>query len=310
MSRESIEINNQKLQKTIRIIKMMPNRIVFDENIEKINWPEFREKTKVKFEIPTVIKGIEYHKEELAGAKTVIAIPENTDHRNVILYIHGGGFISGSAFTSISYISMLARHSGYKVIAPDYPLSPEHKFPTAFETCCEVFDEVVKQHPNSRIALVGESAGANLCLSVALAKKELKKISAVIVHSPLIDLSYTLDHHMHEVNDFTVKEGGLEPMKRIYVGDADVRNPYISPMYGDFLGFPATFITCDHNETLYADADRLYEICWQNDVKVELVELKGTFHAFPASGLELPETDRILDRSIEFIRENLGIERK
>ena len=152
-------------------------------------------------------------------------------------------------------------------------------------------------------------AGANLCLSVALAKKELKKISAVIVHSPLIDLSFALDHHMHEVNDFTVNEGGLEPMKRIYVGDADVKNPYISPMYGDFSGFPATFITCDYNETLYADADKLYEMCRQNDVKVELVELKGTFHAFPASGLELPETDRILDRSIEFIKEKLEIEK-
>ena len=72
MSRESIEISNPKLQKTIRIIKMMPSRIVFDERIVTMNWTEFREKTKVKFEIPTVIKGIQYHKEELASRRTQI----------------------------------------------------------------------------------------------------------------------------------------------------------------------------------------------------------------------------------------------
>ena len=161
------------------------------------------------------------------GIKALVSEYGQISDKNVILYIHGGGFISGSALASKGYSSMLAKYSGCRVIAVNYSLAPEHK-----------------------------------------------------------------------VDDFTVKEGCLKPLNQIYVAD----NPYISPLFGDFSGFPPTYITCDYNETLYADAKALYEKCEQSKVDVELVEVKGTFHAFATIGTGTPETKQILEENVAFMK--------
>ena len=121
------------------------------------------------------------------------------------------------------------------------------------------------------------------------------------MHSPIIDFTGDIDRSEHEIDDFTVKEGCLKPLNEIYVGDNKADNPYISPLFGDFRNFPPTFITCDYNETLYADAKALYKKCEQIGVDVELVEVKGTFHAFATIGTGTPETKQILEENILFM---------
>ena len=148
---------------------------------------------------------------------------------------------------------------------------------------------------------MGESAGANLCLALALKTKEMRKVACVLVHSPIIDFTGGIDRSEYRIDDFTVKEGCLKPLNEIYVGDNKADNPYISPLFGDFHGFPPTFITCDSNETLYADAKALYKKCEQVGVDVELVEVKGTFHAFATIGTGTPETKQILEENIMFM---------
>lgn len=121
------------------------------------------------------------------------------------------------------------------------------------------------------------------------------------MHSPIIDFTGDIDRSEHEINDFTVKEGCLKPLNEIYVGDNKPDNPYISPLFGDFSDFPPTFITCDYNETLYADAKALYKKCEQIGVDVELVEVKDTFHVFATIGTGTPETKQILEENILFM---------
>lgn len=217
------------------------------------------------------------------------------------MYIHGGGFVSGSASSSKGYSSMLAKYSGCKVIAVNYSLAPEYAFPKGFDDCYNAFCEIVRLNPEARITLVGESAGANLCLALALKVKKMDKVSCVLVHSPIVDFTGSLDRTEHKVDDFTVKEGCLKPLNQIYIADNEADNPYISPLFGDFNEFPPTYITCDYNETLYADAKALYEKCEQCGVDVELVEVKGTFHAFATIGTGTPETQQILEDNIAFM---------
>lgn len=204
-------------------------------------------------------KGVKYKKIKLGNIKAIVSEYGQTSSENIILYIHGGGFVSGSAASSKGYCSMLAKYSGYKVIAIDYALSPKYAFPNGFNDCYNAFNEILKLHPNAKITLVGESAGASLCLSVALKAKSTKKISCVLVHSPFVDFTDSLDRTEHKINDFTVKQGCLKPLNQIYVAGNKADNPFISPIFGDFSGFPPTFITCDYNETLYADSKALYD---------------------------------------------------
>lgn len=164
---------------------------------------------------------------------------------------------------------MLAKYSGCKVIAVDYALAPECAFPDGFNDCFNAFCKIIHMYPDAKITLVGESAGTNLYLALALKVKDMQKIACVLVHN----FTGSLDRTEHIVDDFTVKEGCLNPLNQIYVAENKADNPFISPLLGNFINFPPTFITCDYNKTLYADAKTLYQKCEQANVDVELIEM-------------------------------------
>ena len=299
------EAISEEMKKNIRTVQHMTKGMGFDENMGKVNWSFVRMISNFGYQFMPKVKGVKFKKVRLGNTKALISEYGQANNKNIIIYIHGGGFVSGSASSSKGYSSMLAKYSGYKVIAVDYALAPEYAFPKAFNDCYDAFEEIVYLYPEAKITLVGESAGANLCLALALKTKEMKKVSCVLVHSPIIDFTGSLDRKEHDVDDFTVKEGCLKPLNEIYVGKNKANNPYISPLFGDYNGFPPTFITCDYNETLYADSKALYTKCEQEGVDVELVEVKGTFHAFATIGTGTPETRQILEENIAFMNKYL-----
>ncbi|MBP3609443.1 MAG: alpha/beta hydrolase [Lachnospiraceae bacterium] len=298
------EAKSEEMKKNIRIVQQMTKRMGFDENMDKVNWSFVRLISNFGYQFMPKEKGVTYTKVKLGKTKALVSEYGQADDTNLILYIHGGGFVSGSAASSKGYSSMLAKYSGYKVIAVDYALAPEHAFPKGFEDCYHAFCKIIRQYPKAKITLAGESAGANLCLALALKAKSTKKISCILVHSPIIDFTGSLDRSEHEIDDFTVKEGCLKPLNDIYVKNHKAGHPYISPLFGDYNDFPPTFITCDHNETLYADAKALYKKCEQANVEAELIEVKGTFHAFATIGTGTPETEQILKETIAFIKKH------
>lgn len=301
----SIQIREAKsivMKKNIRTVQHMAKGMGFDENMGKVNWSFVRVISNFGYQFMPKEKGVKYKKMRLGDTKAIVSEYGLISNKNIIMYIHGGGFVSGSAASSKGYSSMLAKYSGCKVIAVNYSLAPEHAFPKGFDDCYNAFCEVIRLYPEAKITLVGESAGANLCLALALKVKEMDKVACVLVHSPIVDFTGSLDRTEHKVDDFTVKEGCLKPLNQIYVADNEADNPYISPLFGDFNGFPPTYITCDYNETLYADAKALYDKLEQSKVNVELVEVKGTFHAFATIGTGTPETKQILEENMAFMK--------
>lgn len=295
------EAKSKEIQKNIWTVRQMTKGMKFDENMEKVNWSFVRAIANFGYKFMPKEKGVKYKKVNLGNTKALVSEYGQASSKNIILYIHGGGFVSGSSSSSKGYCSMLAKYSGCKVIAIDYSLSPKYAFPNGFNDCCNAFAEIIKLYPNTKITLVGESAGANLCLSLALKVKDMKKISCVLVHSPFVDFTDSLDRTEHEIDDFTVKQGCLKPLNHIYVSGNMADNPFISPIFGDFFGFPPTFITCDYNETLYADSKALYDKIANAKIDVELVEVKGAFHAFATIGTGTPETKQILEENIAFM---------
>lgn len=295
------EATSEEMRKNILTVKKMTKGMGFDENVGNVNWPFVRIISNFGYQFMPKEKGVKFKKIKLGNAKAIISEYELSQNKNIIMYIHGGGFVSGSASSSKGYSSMLAKYSGCKVIAVDYALAPKYSFPHGFNDCFNAFCQIVKLYPEAKITLVGESAGANLCLALGLKVKNMKKVSCILVHSPFVDFTDSLDRSEHEIDDFTVKQGCLKPLRQIYVGQNEADNPFISPVFGDFTDFPPTFITCDYNETLYADAKALYTKCEQAGVDVELVVMKGAFHAFAPLGTGSPETKQILEDNIAFM---------
>ena len=249
------------------------------------------------------VKGTRFTKVNLGKTPAILAeYGESNKSRDIIVYIHGGAFMSGSAASSRGYISCLAEYSGCRVYSLDYSLSPEVKYPVAFNECIDAANELIKNNPDSKITLVGDSAGGNLSLAVALKLKETGKISCVIVHSPVTDFSDTLDRAKYKKDGIVVGNGLKSTFKILYFPDHDEKDPFISPFFGDYTGFPPTFITCDVNESLYADAQDIYEKCEASGTRVQMVALKGAFHAFAVMGYGTPETRKIVEDCIDFMR--------
>lgn len=299
------EAQSEEMRKNIHTVQQMTKGMGFDENMGKVNWSFVRIISNFGYQFMPKEKGVKYKKIRLGNTNALVSEYGQLNNENIIMYIHGGGFVSGSAASSKGYSSMLAKYSGCKVIAVDYALAPENAFPKGFNDCYNAFCEIIRMYPRAKITLVGESAGANLCLALALKVKEMKKVACVLVHSPIVDFTGSLDRTEHEIDDFTVKEGCLKPLNEIYVGEDETGNPFISPLFGNYIDFPPTFITCDYNETLYADAKALYEKLENANVDVELVEVKGTFHAFATIGTGTPETKQILEENIAFMNKYL-----
>lgn len=300
MAIERINVSSSEMKRVLKFIKIMTKSMKFDENMKNVNWKRCRIRNNFFYMLMPKQKGVKYKKVKLGSVKALLSTFGKPDEKNIILYLHGGGFVTGSAFVCKSYCSTLAKYSKCMVYAAEYSLAPEKPFPAGFNDCCNAFEEIVKLHPNAKIALVGESAGGNY--SIALALKYKEKVSCVIANSPAVDFSSKVEYDKNEDNDFIVKRGCLKPLIEMYVGDNDISNPYISPIYGDFTNFPPTLITCDINETLYVSAQALYQKCKEANIDVTMIEAVGTCHAFAVAGSNTPETMKILNRTVEFIK--------
>lgn len=305
MTVKHLKMKSRQMARVTRFVRRLAKSMPFDENMETFNWRRARRRNDVFYRLMPRQPGITFDTVELAGRKALVSKPKEPRKDIVIIYLHGGGFVTGNGLVMYSYTSMLAKISGCLVYSIDYSLSPENKFPVAFDECCDAFEALSKMYPDAKFALAGESAGGNLCLGLSLKYKNNDKITCLILSSPTTDFSGSLNHTVNENKDFMVKRGAAGPLSRMYVGDADPMDPFVSPILGDFAGFPAVFISCDANESLYADSLALYEKCKAAGVRVHLTIAEGAFHAFATSGTNAPETHKLLEDSIWFMNKSV-----
>jgi len=303
MSIEGITINSKEMEAVLHFVKRHSDEMAFDGNMESRDWIRSRRKNRILYSVLPTRLGIKIDRVSTDGPELLFACDEQVEEDRVIMYIHGGGFVTGSAFSKKSYCSTLAKHTGYRVYSPEYALAPENKYPSGFSDCCKAFEWVLETYPNSKVSLVGESAGGNLCLAVGLKYKDIGRIANVSVHSPVVDFSGAVDRTYYDNEDYIVKPECIAPLSRMYVGDGDVKDPFVSPILGDYTNFPPLFISCDVHETLYADSVDLYKKCRDLGVDVQMVMMSGTFHAFGVVGAGTNEASELLEKNVKFIKE-------
>ena len=312
MSFETREADSEEMKKNIKMVKSMTSKMGFDENMGKVNWKLVRVISNFGYSFMPREKEVKVKKAKVSNINIEVSTPKNLQNEDIIFYIHGGGFVSGSTKSSRGYCSMLAKYSSSRVVAIDYSLSPDNKYPKAVNECFEVYRYLVNKFPNSNISLIGDSAGANLSLVIALKsiKEKVRKPCCLVLNSIVSDFTGTLDRTIHTIDDFTVKDGFLKPLREIYVGDEDCMNPEISPIFGINKELPPMFLTCDYNETLYTDSYSLYKKANELGINVDFIEMKNTFHAFATTGTATPETKKILEESCNFIKKNSKIKER
>lgn len=250
-------------------------------------------------------QGVTFEALSLGGVEAECAVPDKPAG-GVILYLHGGGFVTGSARASQGYASHLARATGLRVYSLSYRLAPEYPYPAAPEDCFAAYQALLKRRPDEKIALVGGSAGGNLCLAVALRAKSagLPLPAALALFSPVGDMTNTLpSRRSNAEKDCSIQADIDVEHQTAYLQGADPYDPLASPVYADFAGFPPMLIFADGSEVLLDDSALLAAHARRDGVEAELHITSGLFHDFPSVGPELPEAAQALEDTVTFLRQ-------
>ncbi|MFZ5531552.1 MAG: alpha/beta hydrolase, partial [Pseudomonadota bacterium] len=252
--------------------------------------------------LPPGVRAEPWQDGALHGDRLVVDKPEQ-----VILYLHGGGYVCGKTSTYFNMCSRLAREVNAEVLLPDYRLAPEHPFPAAIEDGVAAYEYLLRKgwRPD-QITLAGDSAGGGLALGTLLCLRDNGRPMprCAILISPYADVHVTnASIRGNDATDFMLGAAMLEVGRNVYARTPlDAAHPYASPALGDYRGLPPLFITvCDH-ECLRDDAYAVEARARQAGVPVTLLSRPDLFHVWPVFTPFLPEAREELPRMANFIR--------
>lgn len=230
----------------------------------------------------------------LEGLRCAAIRPPRERPEKVVLYLHGGGYVTGSIESYLMLCVPLARALGLRVVLPEYRLAPEHPYPAALEDALKAFRGILAEgYAASDIVLAGDSAGGGLCLAAALSLRDSGSPSpaAVICLSPWADLSNSgASHAANAKSEALLDTGTLDRWAALYSGGARLDDPYISPVHGDFRGLPPLLIQVDRGEILLDDSRTVAEKAEAAGVDLSLSVWDGLWHVWPALGDLVPES--------------------
>ncbi len=221
----------------------------------------------------------------------------------IILYCHGGGYSTGSSLYARTLTTKLAASTSMDVLCFDYRLAPENPYPAAMEDAMKAWNYLMLLGYGARdVIIAGDSAGGNMALSLVLKLKEEERLlpRGLVLMSPWTDLTSSGKTHQSRAEvDPVLDVPYLEKMIHNYVEGQNLEDPMISPLFGDFTGFPPTYIQVGDNEVLLADSTMLHKKMVQENVSVKLDIFKGMWHVFQMSPLKTAYD--AMDKNAEFI---------
>ncbi|NLL80035.1 MAG: alpha/beta hydrolase [Clostridiales bacterium] len=222
----------------------------------------------------------------------------------VILYCHGGGYMTGSCQYARILTNKLAASTSMDVLSFEYRLAPEHPYPAALEDAMQAWNYLMLLGYGARdVILAGDSAGGNLALALVHKLKEEGRIlpRGLVLMSPWTDMTASSKTYQTRAKvDPVLDAGYIEQAVRSYAGDqADLKNPLISPLYGEFEGFPPTYIQVGNNEILLDDSLMLHKRMVKANVSVKMDVFAGMWHVFQMSPFK--KAYDAMDKNAEFI---------
>lgn len=202
----------------------------------------------------------------------------NENAKNTIIFMHGGAYVNEINYQHLLYCRKLSRKLDAYVIAPVYPLAPQHH---AMETY-GMMTEIYKTLNHENLILMGDSAGGGFVLSFVQYLKTvgLPQPSRIIAFSPWVDISMSNLPYDSE-NDPILGDVGLREIGKSWAGDLDTKDYRVSPLYGDSEGQAQTLIFAGTAEIFHKDIKLYVEKIKKNNVDVKFIEGEGLFHIYP-----------------------------
>jgi acetyl esterase/lipase len=212
-----------------------------------------------------------------------------------ILYIHGGGFITGSLDNHRPFAKILSKQLNARILMAGYPLSPENRFPEALNSCTTIWKYMDDNCSSSSFkGILGDSAGANLALAsiMKLNNDKYKNLPFFgIFLSGFFDLSFNQsDIYEKKDDDIVLQPQLLKLSVDSYASGMDLKNPYISPVYGDFDFSVNLFFQVGTDEILFNDSKRCFERAKSFNASCDISVWPGMIHSFQSYFECMPES--------------------
>jgi acetyl esterase/lipase len=222
---------------------------------------------------------------DVNGVEADLIWPARLHHpigKRAILYLHGGGFYSGSLRTHRNIAGSLAKAASADVLLIDYRLTPEHGFPAQVDDALAAYRWLLASgYRAENIVVAGESVGGTLAIEVTLRQLRLKGPlpAAVVAMSPITDFAATgASITANAGSDPFMGKPELDLMRKSYIGDKSPADPDKSPLYADMAGFPPLLLQVGSRETLLDDTLRLEDKARRAGVDVTVEVWPGMIH--------------------------------
>jgi acetyl esterase/lipase len=255
------------------------------------------------------IKGVKLIRAKVGEIPCEWVLAPGADPDVRLLYLHGGGWVSGSGGNYLPLAADISVAAKCAVLLPDYRLAPEHPFPAGLEDCIAAHEWLIANGPSGpspaeATFIAGDSAGGNLTLATLLALRDRKRPlpAGGIALSAATD--FTLESEsLTTVHDPIISARTMPEFRERYLGEADPRDPLASPVFGDYRGIPPLLIQVGEHEMLRDDSVRVAKKALADGISVKFKVWPGMVHVFQIRGL--PESREAIEQIAEFMRSEL-----
>lgn len=253
-----------------------------------------------------VAAGVVFEQETAGGIPASWCIPSGASRHNVLLYLHGGGYVIGSSKGYRPLGSELASRLKARVLIPDYRLAPENPFPAAVQDALATYRWLLQRDYNpASIAVAGDSCGGGLTIATLAGIRDagLPLPAGAAVISPWADLEVNSESFVSKAKeDPLIEADGLRGMAAAYLGGASPRDPSASPVNANLAGLPPLLVQVGSAEILLDDATRLAARSGAQGVRVRLDIWPQMFHVWHTHAWHLDEARKALDDMAGFLQ--------
>lgn len=248
---------------------------------------------------------------EVPVHRVIPASVSAADSARLFVYLHGGAYVFGGGDASVLEGAMISAMTGIPALSIDYRMPPDHPSPAAAQDVVAVYRELLKRHEPGAIAMGGTSAGGGLTLSAvhAIQAAGLPVPGALYLGTPWVDLSKTSDSlYTNEGIDrvLVTYDGILEAAAKLYAGDKSLKDPTVSPVYGDFSGFPPSYLVTGTRDMFLSDTARVHRKLREAGVIADLNVFEGMSHAEYARLMGSPEWEQTYSGLAQFLQLHLA----
>jgi len=238
------------------------------------------------------------------GAEVFTVIPPTVipGDRRVYLDIHGGALIVGGGRSCRITGIISALRYGLPTWAVDYRMPPDHPYPAGLDDCVAAYRALLETREPGEIVIGGTSAGGNLAAALILRTRDegLPLPAAALLLTPELDLSESGDSFRANLGVDNVLTKSLMPVNLLYANGHDLRDPYLSPVFGDFAaGFPPTLLASGTRDLFLSNAVLMHRALRRAGVRADLHVLEAAPHGLLPGTPEAAELVREVRAFIE-----------